>query len=373
MNEIEKKKLLLVSYSADYGSRTLTKLMLDLFRNRVDLIHHEFSHEEFSIPTRFSRMRYFRYVAWRTLKAVKLWPHLREAEREDRKILFVHPSPAVFGFPATRPNSTFLITDWNRKLHEPLRDRKLSPRWLTALHRRVFTHTRIIFCLTDAVKETFRNAYGVPDEKLKRVKVPFSPSRFLKFRRPISDTLKLLFVGRNFQAKGGHVLVDWFLKKEPPGVHLTLVTGSLPMRLNGVKGISVVTDLHHGDPRHSALLEDHDIFVLPTRYDAFPMALGEAASAGLALLTTKNALGAPEVIRDGENGFICQSDPELLKRLEILLQNRSQIVKMKQRSRELMMREFDSDSIFQNLCSQIFGTEGMHQDTIATSLRLDDQ
>jgi glycosyltransferase involved in cell wall biosynthesis len=46
-----------------------------------------------------------------------------------------------------------------------------------------------------------------------------------------------------------------------------------------------------------------DIFCLPTQGDCLPMALSEAGAAGLPIVSTRLA-AIPEIIRDGETGFL---------------------------------------------------------------------
>ncbi len=49
-----------------------------------------------------------------------------------------------------------------------------------------------------------------------------------------------------------------------------------------------------------------DVFVLPTLYDPFPNAVLEAFAAGLPVITSKKS-GAAEVIKQGENGYVCDA------------------------------------------------------------------
>jgi UDP-glucose:(heptosyl)LPS alpha-1,3-glucosyltransferase len=62
-----------------------------------------------------------------------------------------------------------------------------------------------------------------------------------------------------------------------------------------------------------------DIFVLPTRYDAFANVCLEAMACGLPVITTINN-GASELIQDGEDGFVLKSQEpdELAKKIEAL-------------------------------------------------------
>ena len=54
--------------------------------------------------------------------------------------------------------------------------------------------------------------------------------------------------------------------------------------------------------RLSALYEEQDVFVLPTRHEGFPVALLEAMAAGLAPVVSDIVSGVPEVVESGVNG-----------------------------------------------------------------------
>ncbi|MFM6154446.1 MAG: glycosyltransferase, partial [Sphaerospermopsis kisseleviana] len=100
--------------------------------------------------------------------------------------------------------------------------------------------------------------------------------------------------------------------------------------------------------------KSHDIFVLPTNCDSYPSVLGEAACAGLAILTTKNALGADEVILNGENGYICDSPAALFEKLTLLIKDKDLLAIMKQNSRKLMEREFSDEVVLNEYMRYIF-------------------
>jgi glycosyltransferase involved in cell wall biosynthesis len=65
------------------------------------------------------------------------------------------------------------------------------------------------------------------------------------------------------------------------------------------------------------ILASSDIYVLPSLWEAFPIALLEAMSMGKAVIGT-NVDGTPEIIRDGENGILIEID-DLEKNLESAL------------------------------------------------------
>jgi glycosyltransferase involved in cell wall biosynthesis len=53
------------------------------------------------------------------------------------------------------------------------------------------------------------------------------------------------------------------------------------------------------------------IFLFPTVWDPWGVVANEACAAGLPVIVSPEAGVAGELVRDGENGFVCSLDPEL--------------------------------------------------------------
>ena len=68
-------------------------------------------------------------------------------------------------------------------------------------------------------------------------------------------------------------------------------------------------------------LKKSDIFIFPSRHEGFPLALGEALSAGLPSLGFRNCPGVNELIEHGKNGFLANDQSELKNNLEKLIQD----------------------------------------------------
>lgn len=63
-----------------------------------------------------------------------------------------------------------------------------------------------------------------------------------------------------------------------------------------------------------ALYARASVFAFPSLYDAAPMVVREAAVMGTPSVMVRGSTAA-EVVRDGENGFLCENDPEDLARV----------------------------------------------------------
>ncbi len=94
------------------------------------------------------------------------------------------------------------------------------------------------------------------------------------------------------------------------------------------------------------LLQLSDIFVLPSRTEGLSNALLEAMSSGLACVATSVG-GNPEVVVDGQTGFIVPSDnpAQLASRILYLLENPEERAKMGALGRLRVRNEFSSESM----------------------------
>ncbi len=90
------------------------------------------------------------------------------------------------------------------------------------------------------------------------------------------------------------------------------------------------------------LLSAADLFVLPSYSEGLPLAILEAMSAGLPIVTTPVG-GIPDVIKDGFNGFLVPPGDikALAERIDILAKNPVLREKMGMRNREIAERELD--------------------------------
>jgi glycosyltransferase involved in cell wall biosynthesis len=355
-----KNKLLLVTFPVDFGSRTFEQRYINLFNNYLDLKVYRFVPDQFVPDRKYSNalLGLLSTVSRRLMGSIELQRQVRAANREGRTVLFQGVSPALFAYPAVDRATSCIVTDWTRKLYEPICGEKMSPPLLTFIHQQVLNSQKYVIALTDRAIEQISKDYRVPDNKLKKGRLPFSVDLELFSPSPNRNDgiVKILFVGGDFERKGGDVLLDWFIKQQLPNIQMTMLTSH---QIGNFNNVTLQTNVRYGDPKHIELFKNHDIFVLPTTCDAYPSVIGEAACAGLAVLTTKYALGAPEIIQNGINGYISDSQEELLERLGQLIPNKYLIESMKQNSRQFMESKFEQNSVLNDFISCIFDNRSL--------------
>lgn len=114
---------------------------------------------------------------------------------------------------------------------------------------------------------------------------------------------RVLFVGKAFHRKGGDTVVAAFNRlrhDHDPNLVLTIAGPAawpLPTPIpEGVRFVGSVPTM-----RIAELLDSHDLLVLPSRFEAFGIAVAEALSRGVPCVV-RNAFAMPEMVTDGVNG-----------------------------------------------------------------------
>lgn len=131
----------------------------------------------------------------------------------------------------------------------------------------------------------------------------FDPAWIDERRSRSSDRVQCLFIGGDFPRKGGiDLLAAWERGGFADRADLTLVTG-WPLTSSLPAGVRVQTGISAYTPAWSAVWRTADVFVMPTRNEAFGLVYQEAAAAGLPAIGSRlNAV--PEIVSDGVTGIL---------------------------------------------------------------------
>lgn len=155
-----------------------------------------------------------------------------------------------------------------------------------------------------------RGTYGVDYAAL-------SPLWEARRSRPGGWPRSFLFMGRYEREKGIDVLAEAYRRYRArvtdPWPLVTCGRGSQAAMLGGIEG---VTDLGFVQPRDQPeLLCRQGVFVMPSRFDPWPLVIVESCAAGLPIICTNACGSAVELVRPMVNGFYAaDEDPADLAR-----------------------------------------------------------
>lgn len=193
--------------------------------------------------------------------------------------------------------------------------------------REFYSQMDIVFTMSEFLRRSMIHDFGAAEEKVVTAGVGINLDNTVSPPAGSKDyrKRKILFVGTNWEFKGGPALLEAFrtVRREVPDATLTIV-GCTPA-LNE-PGVEVVGVLDKQDAQQEQRLKDlyreATLFVLPTLYDAFGIAFVEAMFYRVPCIGS-NRCAIPEIIQHGKTGFLV--DPtaprEIAARMIELLQD----------------------------------------------------
>jgi glycosyltransferase involved in cell wall biosynthesis len=138
------------------------------------------------------------------------------------------------------------------------------------------------------------------------------PSRESALRHSLEEGVTLLWLGIDWQRKGGAIAFDCLLELLSRGVDARLVVcGCVPPQRYNHPKVEVIPFLNKRDPAQrkqlGQLFLDANFFLFPTAADATPIVLCEASAHGLPSLV-RDTGGVGGAVTDDENGYLLPPD-----------------------------------------------------------------
>jgi glycosyltransferase involved in cell wall biosynthesis len=214
--------------------------------------------------------------------------------------------------------------------------------------------------------ERVRTRYGVPDEKIASIPNPLDVDAWqaqdrAAARRELglpSDAGVVAWHGRvDLERKGLDVLVEAWLRVMGPERRLLLVgTGAhasqLRSLLDSVTGVEWIDEYVLDRERMRRYLSAADVYVLPSRWEGFPVAPVEAMACGLPVLAA-DAPGVREIFPAGEEsgGIVVPTGDAaaLAAALEGLLTDAPKRAELGRRGRRRVEEAFSLESVGRQL------------------------
>ncbi len=363
----EKPRVLVVGPTGTPGgSETVTRVILGSpLSEKYDLQHFDITRKhgkeyigQFTLQNAYWALR---FLAKFTLTLRKFRPHI------------VH-------FPVASPKPA-LLRDWlfafltklfgaRLVLHNHAGDFDLRyqerGRFWKYLTRNYLSRSDALICLSPYWKNFF-DSLNLPLRTL-IIHNPIDPkflSELDRAERHPHEDVRILFVGALCEPKG---VPELFQALD----HLMSTRPNLTARLVGHRQFpgqyEKITRLHqslkHCDRIHllgerfgAELAQEYknaDIFTLPSHWEGVPMVILEAMSAELPVVATRVG-GIPDVVQDGENGFLVEvkDEEKLCSALARLIDDASLRKQMGAKNREKALREFGIEK-FLTHCDNLY-------------------
>jgi len=190
-----------------------------------------------------------------------------------------------------------------------------------------------IFAMSEWFADTLVEWSGIPRDKvtvvyagLNSIVPSTEDSVRLEEAGQREEAARLLFVGRDFFRKGGEIVVEALahLRREySPDIRLT-VAGPEAWPLPGEIPEGVLFLGSRSATEVARLYRSHDLFVMPSHFEAFGIVFREALASGVPVIG-RSAFAMPEIIEPGKNGALVKSDDpaELASAVVEVLENSS--------------------------------------------------
>jgi glycosyltransferase involved in cell wall biosynthesis len=308
-------------------------------------------------------LRTLRWPKWRWHEAFykNIWgfhrrswnaQRLAYAYRNRADVILQHGT--IFS-PEYQPNGLpFVVyTDFTYRLaqredpwRDPFTDPAESERW-NALE--TITARRAAFVLTrsEYVRRSMIDDYGIPPERVAAVGGGINFETLPEPHAP-ADAPRILFIGTNFERKGGEQLVAAFqmVRERVPNAELWLVTHKEAIAGPGIRRIAPTRDR----AAITELYRSAAVFAMPSRCETWGDVFLEAMAYGLPCIGTTND-AMPEIIQHGVTGYVVPPDDvaSLARYLEQLLDDPALRRHMGEAGRERVLTTFTWDHVVRRM------------------------
>lgn len=253
------------------------------------------------------RLMSWRNQLYRTHFILKYFNRLLTKELSSDSYEFILQTQSLFRNTGTAV-PTFIYTD-----HTNLNNLKypdinpweyLGTNAYRQAEKQVYENARMVFVMSGNIRQSLLRQYGLPDQQVRMIgagsNTGVSDSNPAKYR-----SQKILFVGKDWERKGGPLLLTAFEKvlQEIPSAQLVII-GCRPK--TNLPNCVILGEV--GLDQVRAAYEDAAVFCMPTRREPFGLVFVEAMSRRLPIVAS-NIGALPELVENGRNGYSLPADP----------------------------------------------------------------
>ncbi len=325
-------------------------------RTYAENLRFGFSHQP-QIVTYWSEITYYEANGWierlpLPSGARGLWRGRQQARRALRStdcdvVLFNTQAPAALAGGLARRRPYLIATDITPRQYDAMasfyRHRADRPGLIAEFKHRINRHLfqRAVWVLpwSHWVRDSLIRDYGVSPDRIRVIPPGVDVTRWRPRRERQPGPLRVLFIGGDFERKGGPILLAALRRIEMP-VEAHLVTRS---PITSGSGMYIYRDLTPNSPRLIELCQQADVFVFPTQAEAFGIAAVEAIACGVPVIATASG-GLTDIVIDGTTGFLVPpNDPDAVAaRIRHLIEQPDARLRMARAARQHAETMFDA-------------------------------
>jgi glycosyltransferase involved in cell wall biosynthesis len=177
--------------------------------------------------------------------------------------------------------------------------------------RAIQNSSALVYC-SDWAADSARKVYGAVKSKVHTIplgaNIDAPPVRDSLRNGSTDGKCRLLFVGRDWQRKGGQIAYDALVALRSKGVDAQLtIVGCQPPKTVDDPNLIVIPFLNKKVEADRVRLEElyytADFFLLPTRAECFGMVFCEANAYGIPIISTATG-GVSTIVQEGVNGYL---------------------------------------------------------------------
>jgi glycosyltransferase involved in cell wall biosynthesis len=220
------------------------------------------------------------------------------------------------------------------------------------LENNLYNKANHIFVMSNSVKTSLVQDYGINEIFISVVGVGpnISPEKYgIKIENIIYKRTpkSILFVKKGFEMGGGYTLLEAFkkIRKEFPDSSLNIVSDYIGKPEPNVRW--------HGPIKYDQLItlfSNCSLFIIPSHYEPFGIALIEAMAFALPCIGT-NIGAIPELILDNETGFIVppMDSMAISDKIISIISNEDELREMGLKGREIYLNNFTWNKVIERM------------------------
>ena len=223
--------------------------------------------------------------------------------------------------------------------------------YLLYTEKEIYENSSLIFTYSDNIKDSLLKQYDIAPSRVATVGVGYGISPPTAISSEKYNSKNILFVGVDWKRKGGNLLIEAFklVQKQVPDTTLTIV-GCNPIIVD-THSVNVVGRVPLSEVPQ--FYEQAAVFCMPSHREPFGLVYLEAMIYQLPVVGLPIGV-LPELVSQGDSGYLTQGRPEALaERLIYLVQQPKVCEQMGKRGAEIVREWYEWDEVGNRLMQHI--------------------